>query len=297
MFVLSPAGPTFDLETKKSFFCRVSGYSFSDGGIRFSQFGLFHTVLKRHFSVRRSNFLWPRDPGCSKTDLDFPQESFRAPYLVHSRSVFSRDTKLASLLRMLTVAELFAHSEFYAKHPQLEDFAKAARYTLPSLITIFLSHKKAEKSFNGNFNNVAKAIEILAQETAKPYVYSSPYNILALAFVIGQPTFAVYPALSTLSALSMKLATHGFYFPRKAVVERSNLDDIKSNAIYVTWTRTNLLPIKPWQPNHFVLLRTQNQFTPVRSYAKAAAAANYKKPSRTSSSRPETEDSHLSKVK
>ena len=51
------------------------------------------------------------------------------------------DTKLASLL-MLTVAELFAHSEFYAKHPQLEDFAQAARYTLPSLIIIFLSHKK-----------------------------------------------------------------------------------------------------------------------------------------------------------
>ena len=138
-------------------------------------------------------------------------------------------------------------------------------------------------------------MEILAQETAKPYVYSSPYNILALASVIGQPIFAVYP--DEPSALSMKLAMHGFYFLRKAAVERSNLDDIKSNAIYVMWTRTNLLPIKPWQPNHFVLLRTQNQFTPVKSYTKAAAAANYKKPSRTISSRPETEDSHLSKVK
>ena len=55
MFVLSPVGPSFDLETKKKFFCRVSDYALSHGGIRFSQFGLFHAVLKRHFSVRRSN--------------------------------------------------------------------------------------------------------------------------------------------------------------------------------------------------------------------------------------------------
>ena len=55
MFVLSPFGPTFDLETKKRFFCRVSDYALSDGGNRFSQFGLLHTVQKRHYSVRRSN--------------------------------------------------------------------------------------------------------------------------------------------------------------------------------------------------------------------------------------------------
>ena len=55
VFVLFPVGPTFDLETKKKFFCWVSDYALSDGGNRFAQFGLFHTVIKRHFSVRRSN--------------------------------------------------------------------------------------------------------------------------------------------------------------------------------------------------------------------------------------------------
>ena len=55
VFVLSPVGPTFDLETKKMFFCRVSDYALSDDGNRFSQFGPLYTVLKRHFSVRRSN--------------------------------------------------------------------------------------------------------------------------------------------------------------------------------------------------------------------------------------------------
>lgn len=178
------------------------------------------------------------------------------------------DTTLASLLRMLTAAELFAHSEFYAKHPQLENFAKAARYTLPSIVAIFLSHSKAENAFSGNLNNVPKAIEILAQEMAKPYVYSSPFNILALSSVIGQPIFSVYP--DEPSALSMKLATHGFYYPRNTVFAGLNLDHIKSNAIYVMWTRTNL-PIKPWHPNHFVLLKNKNQFTPVKSYVQKVA--------------------------
>jgi len=43
---------------------------------------------------------------------------------------------------MLTAAKLFAHSVFYAKHPQLKHFAKGARYTLPSIVAIFLSHTK-----------------------------------------------------------------------------------------------------------------------------------------------------------
>ena len=90
MFVLSPVGPTFDLETKKSFFAGFRTTLFLMAVTLFSQFGLFHTVLKRHFSVRRSNLTWPRDPGGSKTGQDFPQESFRAPYLVHGQSVFSR---------------------------------------------------------------------------------------------------------------------------------------------------------------------------------------------------------------
>ena len=203
------------------------------------------------------------------------------------------DTTLANLLRMLTAAELFAHSEFYARHPHLENFAKAAKYTLPSIVAIFLSHNKAENAFSGNLNNAPKAIEILAQETAKPYVYSSPFIILALSSVIGQPIFAVYP--DEPSALSMKLATHGFYYPRNAVIAGLNLDDIKSNAIYVMWTRTDLLPIKPWCPNHFVLLKNKNQFNTVKSYA--AAAATCKNPPSSSSHLPKTTDSPLFKSK
>ena len=93
----------------------------------------------------------------------------------------------------------------------------------------------------------------------------------------------------------MKLATHGFYYPRNAGFAGLNLDVVKSNAIYVMWTRTNLLPIKPWHPNHFVLLKNKNQFTPVKSYS--AAVATYKKHACSSSPLPETRDSPLFKSK
>ena len=93
MFVLSPVRPSFDLETKKKFFCRVSDYALSDGGNRFShmQFGLFHTVLKRHFSVRRPNLTLAARSWVQQNRPRLPPgviSSALAPYLVHGRSVY-----------------------------------------------------------------------------------------------------------------------------------------------------------------------------------------------------------------
>ena len=73
--------------------CQDSDYVFSDGRNHFSQFGLFHTIQKRHFSIRHSNLplavrSWvqqnsPRfSPGVISSAL--------SPYLVYSRSVCSR---------------------------------------------------------------------------------------------------------------------------------------------------------------------------------------------------------------
>ena len=90
MFVLSPVGPTFDLETKKSFFAGVSDYAHSDGGNRFSQFGLFHTVLKRHFSIRHSNSTLAARSWVQQNRPRFPPgviSSAFAPYLAHGWSV------------------------------------------------------------------------------------------------------------------------------------------------------------------------------------------------------------------
>ena len=58
----------------------------------FSQFGLFHTVLKRHFSVRRFNLTLAARSWVQQNRQDFPQESFRAPsrHIWCTASRFSR---------------------------------------------------------------------------------------------------------------------------------------------------------------------------------------------------------------
>lgn len=197
---------------------------------------------------------------------------------------------LAALLRMLTASELFTYSEFYAKHPQLEDFAKKSGYSLAAITSIFLSENNAQRVFNGKRANASKAIETLAQATAKPYVYSSPFNILALASVIRRPIFSAYPDQPT--ALRMKLATHGFYYPKEAFTSCSDIDDITSDAIYVMWTRTNQIPITPWKPNHFVLLKKKTDVPLVKIDTSAA-----RKTSSPCSSSPETAESPFSEKK
>ena len=203
------------------------------------------------------------------------------------------DILVAALLRMLTASELFAHSEFYSKHSQLGDFSRVSRYSLSSIISIFLSENKALSVFNGNRNKVSRAIETMAQVTAKPYVYSSAFNILALASVIRRPIFAVHPDKPT--ALHMKLATHGFYYPREALTAGSDLDSINSDAIYVMWTRTNGLPINPWKPNHFILLKKKTDAFPGKNYT--VSAASEQNTSSPTSSCPDTVESSLSKTK
>lgn len=110
--------------------------------------------------------------------------------LLHSTSILlSGDESFAPVLRMLTVSELFAHSEFYSTHPQLNLASQASDYSLGAILNIFLSNTKAEKTFNGDMNSLSRAVEILAQETATPSVYASPFVILALASVLGKPIF------------------------------------------------------------------------------------------------------------
>ena len=140
---------------------------------------------------------------------------------------------------------------------------------------------------------MSRAIETMAQVTAKPYVYSSAFNILALASAIRRPIFAVHPDEPT--SLRMKLATHGSYFPREALTSGSDLDSINSDAIYVMWTRTNRLPINPWKPNHFVLLKKKTDAFPGKNYT--VSAASERNTSSPSSSCPDTVQSSLSKTK
>ena len=125
------------------------------------------------------------------------------------------DESLAVILQLLTVAELLAYSEFYSQHPQLASASQASGYSMPAILTIFLSNEKAEEAYNGNINNVPRAIEVLAQETAKPFAYSRQFHILALASVIGRPIESVHPDIPT--SARIKKAIHGTCYPREVL--------------------------------------------------------------------------------
>ena len=103
----------------------------------------------------------------------------------------SGSESLSSILRLLTVSELFAYSEFYANHPQIAEIAATSNYSMSAIFNIYLSDKKAEDTYRGRSDNAARSIEVLATETAKPFVFSSQFHVLALASVIGKPVLSV----------------------------------------------------------------------------------------------------------
>lgn len=57
--------------------------------------------------------------------------------------------------------------------------------------------------------------------------------------------------------LLLKLVIYGFYYLRNAVIIGLNLDDIKSNAIYVMWIRIDFF-IKFLSFNYFVFLKNKD---------------------------------------
>ena len=72
----------------------------------------------------------------------------------------------------------------------------------------FLSDQKAEYIYRGQLVIAARAVEVLALETAKPFAFSSHFHILALACIIGKPIQSVYPDIPALLAIVQVVAVH-----------------------------------------------------------------------------------------
>ncbi|KXJ18944.1 hypothetical protein AC249_AIPGENE25645 [Exaiptasia diaphana] len=156
------------------------------------------------------------------------------------------DETLAPMLRLLTKAELTAYSAYYADNPQLHAIALDGAYSFKSLIHIMISDDEANEIYDGNTNNINLAIEHLAFLGGKPYVYSSPFHVMALTSVIGCPIFSVYPELSATKRIFKVL--HRCLQPRQGV-------QINRETIYIMWTRVTRGSLKNWTPNHFVPLQ------------------------------------------
>ncbi len=178
--------------------------------------------------------------------------------LFHSVSILLVGNEtLAGILRLLTVAELFAHSDFYAAHPQIPKMAQASGYSEKAIFNIFLSDQSASDAYAGDPDKASRAIEVLAQVTVKPFVFASQFHILALASVICKPINSTYPNIPRKTAI--RNSVHGLFYPRQSFSD-GNESLQAADPIHVMWTHTQCIPLHNWSPNHFApLVRTPSQ--------------------------------------
>ena len=164
----------------------------------------------------------------------------------NSASIFLvGNESLSGIMRLLTVAKLFANSNFYATHPQIAQFSQVSGYSKEAIFIMFLSDDTASRAYDGRASHAAYAIEVLAKETARPYVFSSQFHMLALSSVIGLPIFSVYPNIPGISCI--KNSFHGICIPREHFLEDSSI--VAADPIHIMWTRATHSPLRGWTPN------------------------------------------------
>ncbi|CAB4013196.1 Hypothetical predicted protein [Paramuricea clavata] len=122
----------------------------------------------------------------------------------------------------------------------------------------------AAEAYAGNLNNASRAIEVLAKETAKPYVFSSQFHIFALASVIGRPIFSVYPDIP--DSIAIEKALHGVCNPRQRFQEDDSLGT--GDPVHIMWTRVTHSQLQGWRPNHFTPIVPFSTYTDSSSFAK-----------------------------
>ena len=166
--------------------------------------------------------------------------------------VLHGNEKLAGILRLLVACELLAHSEFYADHPQLNEMTHTeGTYTLNNLIVVLLSDERALKVYNGKADTVPEAISVLAREVSRPWVYASPYHVMALSSVIGRPVYSVYPDLESRSRVRRSI--HRKFLPRQMLLSEDDRFPMPP-PIHIMWTTVSSEDLTTWKPNHFVPL-------------------------------------------
>jgi hypothetical protein len=131
------------------------------------------------------------------------------------------------------------------------------------IFNILLSDDLAAEAYAGNLNNASRAIEVLAKETAKPYVFSSQFHIFALASVIGQPIFSVYQDIP--GSIAIKKALHGVCNPRQRFQEDDSLGTV--DPVHIMWTRVTHSQLRGWRPNHFTPIVPFSTYTDSSSFA------------------------------
>ena len=152
----------------------------------------------------------------------------------------------------------------------MKDMAEVSGYSVPALMYILLSDDEAERIYYGESINAANVVESLARRTAKPFVFASPFHILALASVIDKPIYSVYPDIPT--AARIKQALHFLFYPRRMLTANSNRIFENPWDIFfpIMWSKMHRTTLHGWEPNHFVPLVTRSEF--IQKYSNSSVS-------------------------
>ena len=157
---------------------------------------------------------------------------------------------LATSLRLLTSVELFENSEYYAKHPRMEEVlsSNAEQFLNQNNAFSALLSDESSKCFKGD------RVECINKEAAlnlRDSNWSSMVCMMALSSVIKRHIISIYPKCSETKIRALLDCT---IRPR---VEVNVIDPIR-----ILWSRAGGLDARPnsrFAPNHFVPVIRYNE--------------------------------------
>ena len=116
---------------------------------------------------------------------------------------------------------------------------------------VLLSDETASNAYNGKADTVSDAINVLARVVSRPWVYATPYHMIALSSIIGRLVYSVYPDI--IACARVRSSIHRKFLPRQMLLSEDDSFHMPP-PVHIMWTTVLPEDLDTWKPNHFVPL-------------------------------------------
>ena len=123
-------------------------------------------------------------------------------------------------------------------------------YKLQNLRVVLLSDKTALNAYR-KAETVSDAINVLARVVSRPWVYATPYHMIALSSIIGRLVYSVYPDI--VACARVRSSIHRKFLPRQMLLSEDDSFHMPP-PVHIMWTTVLPEDLDTWKPNHFVPL-------------------------------------------
>ena len=116
---------------------------------------------------------------------------------------------------------------------------------------VLLSNETESNAYNGKADTVSDAINVLARVVSRPWVYATPYHMIALSSIIGRLVYSVYPDI--VACARVRSSIHRKFLPRQMLLSEDDSFHMPP-PVHIMWTTVLPEDLDTWKPNHFVPL-------------------------------------------